>query len=261
VATALPACAKQNAIHLPNGAIAVNALRPVIAFLGLLACSRADTPDRSDSAMPDSTVLIAMDSGAPKLEPRDEADASFREFRTRTLEALSRRDTTYLYGMLAPEIRNTFGDDDGIDGFRRVWNMNDATTSHVWAALTRVLNMGGQQPTDSNFTAPYVHAFWPDSMDAFGFVAVTMADARIHEAPGNGSTVKGAASYSILRFRNWHGLPESGVATDSSWAEVELPGGATGWMRGVDVYSPVSWRAMFVRRGERWVMIFFVAGD
>ena len=228
----------------------------------MLACARADTPDRSDTTRPDSAVAIApIDSGAPKLDPRDEASPSFREFRARTIEALARKDTAYLYGMLAPEIKNTFGGDDGIDGFRRVWKMDNPATSEVWTALARVLNMGGQQATDSNFTAPYVYAFWPDSMDSFSFVAVTKADARVHETAGASSTVKGIASHSILRFKNWQGLGESGVAVDSTWAEVELPGGATGWLRGTDVYSPVSWRAMFMKRGDRWLMVFFVAGD
>lgn len=247
----------------------VDALRRVIAVLifcpGLIAgqaCSQGDSTVPSDSATADSaTPVAALDGGAPELEPRDEASPSFREFRARTLEALARRDTTYLFGMLAPEIRNTFGDDDGIAGFRRVWNMDEPANSQVWTALTRVLNMGGQQATDSTFTAPYVHAFWPDSIDAFEFVAVIRADARIHESPGGDTPARGSASHSILPIKAWHGLGESGVAADSTWAQVELPGGTTGWMRGVDVYSPVSWRAMFVKRGDRWSMIFFVAGD
>ena len=228
------------------------------------ACAPNEDGKAIDSANAPPAAPAAtsgVDSGAPKLLPRDEANASFQEFRARTLDALARKDTAYLYGMLAPEIRNTFGGDDGIEGFRRVWTMENAAQSDVWTALTRVLNMGGQQPTDSNFTAPYVYAFWPDSMDSFGFLAVTKSDARVYETPAEGAVVKGTASHSILRFKNWRGLGESGVAADSTWAQLELSGGATGWMRGADVYSPVSWRAMFVKRGDRWLMIFFVAGD
>lgn len=237
----------------------VAGLIPVVVTL---ACSRTDSTVKADSTRLDSAVSeTAIDSGAPKLEPRDEANASFQEFRARTLAALARKDTAYLYGMLAPEIKNTFGDDDGVEGFRRIWRMENAAGSSVWTALSRVLSMGGQQPTDSNFTAPYVYAFWPDSMDSFGFVAVTKSDGRVYESPAESSPVKGIASHSILRFKNWQGLGESGVAADSSWAQIELPGGATGWMRGADVYSPVSWRAMFMKRGDRWLMIFFVAGD
>jgi hypothetical protein len=56
-------------------------------------------------------------------------------------------------------------------------------------------------------------------------------------------------------------MPESDIAADTTWAHVELTDGTTGWISGVSVYSPVSWRAMFVHRGGRWRMVFFAAGD
>lgn len=231
-----------------------------VACFSLAACAR-DVAHEADSARPDSVAALAMvDSGAPKLLPRDEANESFRQFRSGALAALARRDTAFLYGILAPEIRNTFGGDDGIAGFRRVWKMDDPN-SDVWAALTRVLTMGGQQPTDSQFTAPYVYAFWPDTMDAFEHVAVTGDSVPVHEAPDPDSRLRGGAHYSILKFREWRGLPMSGVAADTTWARVVLPNADSGWIRGASVYSPVGWRAMFVRRNGRWLMLLFVAGD
>lgn len=233
----------------------------VIFGLVLAACAKEEVAQESDSARPDSAVVLTMvDSGAPKLLPRDEANESFRQFRSGALRALASRDTSFLYAMLAPEIKNTFGGDDGIAGFRRVWKMDQAN-SDVWTALIRVLTMGGQQPTDSQFTAPYVYAFWPDSMDAFEHVAVIGDTARVHEAAAPDSRVLGGALHSILKFREWRGLPASGVAADTTWAKVLLPNADSGWILGASVYSPVGWRAMFVRRGGRWLMIFFVRGD
>jgi len=234
-----------------------------MALMALMAGACAandDAPDR-DAAPDDSAVTYTyVDSGAPKLEPRDEANDSFREFRSRALAAFARRDTAFLYGMLTPDIKNSFGGDDSIAGFRRIWRM-DAPGSDLWTALMRVLTMGGQQPSDSQFIAPYVFAFWPDSMDSFEHVAVIGDSVRVLEAPAAGARVLGAALNSILKFREWQGMPESGVAADTTWAQVQLPDGSSGWIRGASVYSPVSWRAMFVRRGERWQMILFVAGD
>ena len=230
------------------------------AFI-LVACESENVSQESDSARRDSAVALTMvDGGAPKLPPRDEADESFRQFRSGALAALAHRDTAFLYGMLAPEIRNTFGDDDGIAGFRRVWKM-DEPNSDVWMALIRVLSMGGQQATDSQFTAPYVYAFWPDSMDAFEHVAVTGDSVRVQDAPAPDARILGGAHHSILKFREWRGLPMSGVAADTTWARIVLPNADTGWIRGASVYSPVSWRAMFVRRDGRWLMLLFVAGD
>ena len=201
-----------------------------------------------------------IDSGAPKLLPRDEANASFREFRTQLLAALSRRDTTFLYGIIAPEIKNSFGGDGGIDGFKRQWQMEDPETP-VWTALSRVLDMGGEQSSDSIFVAPYVYAFWPDSLDAFEHIAVTGSAVKVYQQPLAEARVLGTVDQSILRVREWRGLSSAGVPADSIWANVQLPSGASGWIRSADVYSAVGWRAMFVRHGDRWMMVFFVAGD
>ena len=234
--------------------------KATICALLLTACAKEEVAQESESARPDSTtVLVMVDSGAPKLFPRDDANESFRQFRSEALRALARRDTAYLYGMLAPEIKNSFGGDDGIAGFRRVWKM-DEPNSDVWTALIRVLTLGGQQPTDSQFTAPYVYAFWPDSMDAFEHVAVIGDSVRVHASPAD-SRILGGALHSILKAKEWSGMPPSGVAADTTWARVMLPNADSGWIRGASVYSPVSWRAMFVRRDGRWLMIFFVAGD
>ena len=227
----------------------------------VLACSRGDVAERTDSAVAvDSVVLAKIDSGAQKLLPRDEANESFRQFRTQLLDALSRKDTAFLYGILDPVVKNSFGGDEGIDGFKRLWEMDSATTP-VWTALTRVLSMGGQQADDTIFVAPYVFAFWPDSLDSFEHVAVTGSTVKVYESPLMDARALGTADHSILRVRAWKGLTSEGIPADTIWANVQLPDGTLGWIRSADVYSPVGWRAMFVRQGGRWRMVFFVAGD
>lgn len=229
--------------------------------LALAACAGDDERAGADSSGTESTATYALiDSSALKLLPRDEANDSFRAFRSRALGAFARRDTAFLHAMLAPEIKVSFGPENGSDEFKRMWKTH-APDSDVWTALMRVLTMGGEQTSDSQFVAPYVYAFWPDSVDAFEHVTVIGDSVRVLESPTTDARVLGAALNSILKLIQWNGLPESGVATDTTWAQVQLPGGGSGWIRGASVYSPVSWRAMFVRRGERWQMVFFVAGD
>jgi hypothetical protein len=151
------------------------------------ACAGSEHAADADSIPDDSAVAFSfVDSGAPKLLPRDEANESFREFRSRALAALARQDTAFLHAMIAPGIRKSFSGDDGVEGLKRSWKM-DAPRSDVWTALMRVLTMGGQQPSDSQFIAPYVHAFWPDSMDAFEHVAAIGDSVRVLEAPAVGA--------------------------------------------------------------------------
>jgi hypothetical protein len=172
-----------------------------------------DTTSRTATTQtppPATERLPLLDSGAPALLPRDEADASFRSFRTTTLAALSARDTTYLYSILAADIKNSFGGDDSI---------------------------------------------------AFEHVAVVTANAAVRDEASRAAMPIGRLSHSILKIEDWHNLGQSGAATDSTWARVRLPGGRSAWVRGLDVYSPVSWRAFFVRRNGRWILQLFVAGD
>ena len=55
---------------------------------------------------------------ASKFLPHDEASQQpdFFSFRARLLVSLAGRDTTGLLNVVAPEIRNTFGDDNGVNG-------------------------------------------------------------------------------------------------------------------------------------------------
>ena len=241
------------------GGLTLKRITAQLAWL-LVACTAAETSRDDSAATLDTVAVAAVDRGAPLLEPRDEANESFRLFRAEALRKLAARDTTYLYGMLAPEIRNSFGPDDSVSHFKRIWKMEESRPD-VWMALIRVLTMGGQQPADSTFTAPYVYAFWPDSIDAFEHVAVVGNGVRVQESPGANGREVGRASNSILKFVEWQGMPESGVAADTTWVQVLLPNGTRGWIRGASVYSPVSWRAMFARRDGRWRMLLFVAGD
>lgn len=112
--------------------------------------------------------------------------------------------------------------------------------------------MGGKLEADGTFSAPYVFAFWPDSVDAFEYVAVTSKGARVYERAVGTSKVIGTASYSVLK-REYTG--------DETWTKVTLPDRRTAFMRNTDVYSPVDYRAFFERRNARWVMLALLAGD
>jgi hypothetical protein len=232
-------------------------------LLILVACEAPEERREADPAMPVPEApapLPAVDSSAAKFLPDDQADESFRAFRDSTLAALTRKDTRHLYGILAPDIRSSFGSDDGINGFRRMWDIEDPDT-RLWSELARVLRMGGAFAGDSVFMAPYVYALWPDTLDAFEFVAVTSPRAVVRSAPATSADTIAAASYGVLPLEKWRGMPESPAEPDTSWAGVVLPDGRSGWLRSEDVHSPVGWRAIFARRDGQWVMTAFVAGD
>jgi hypothetical protein len=222
-------------------------------------------PAANDSvAVPSAPVA---DSGAPKLLPIDEADSSFAQFRRELLVRLQQRDTAYLYSILAPEIKNSFGGDDRLEGFKRIWKMDRPDSSKVWAELTRVLTLGGRLHVDQSnnnlttFIAPYVFAIWPNTVDAFEHVAVTDANVPVYQRPDATAPVAGTVSHSILKLEEWQSLDDDAAPRPGSFARVKLPSGKSVWISADQVYSPVSWRAFFEKRDGRWVMTLFVAGD
>ncbi|MEX2281561.1 MAG: SH3 domain-containing protein [Gemmatimonadota bacterium] len=236
----------------------------IIGCVLLVACgSDARTADGvagdSVAVQPTQHAGAPAVPGLPKLLPVDQADASFAAFRAEVLAALQRKDTSYLYALLAPEIKIGFGGGDSIAGFRRLWQPSDPE-SQVWDALTRALSLGGKM-TDTTFNFPYVFAFWPDSIDAFEHVAITGSNVTVHEDADEQAPVIATLSHDIVPVENWQKLGERGVPTRDTWAQIKLPGDRTAYVNGLNAYSPVSWRGFFTKRGGRWLLVFFVAGD
>jgi hypothetical protein len=161
--------------------------------------------------------------------------------------------------MLAPAIKIGFGGGDGIAGFKQLWQPSNAE-SLIWDVLTRALSMGGKL-TDSTFVFPYVYAFWPDSIDAFEHVAITGENVLAHEDADEQSPAVATLNHDIVAVENWQGLGDKGVPTRASWVQIKLPSGSTAFVNGTSAYSPVSWRGFFEKRGGRWVLTMFVAGD
>jgi hypothetical protein len=170
-------------------------MRRFVCALGLLLCAcrggaREDgAPPRADSGAVDSVVAAQPDlpslsaDSARKMMPLDESaqDTSFARFRTQLLQAIQRRDTTFLYSILAAEIKNSFGGDDSIAGFRRLWRP-DSAGSQVWSVLEHVLRLGAVRHGEG-FSAPYVFAKWSNQIDPFENAAIVSDRAVVRAQP------------------------------------------------------------------------------
>jgi hypothetical protein len=235
----------------------------------LCACAGAGDEQAGTAAVTDGTQAAATaalpdvpegDRGATRLLPVDEADTSFAEFRRRALAALQERDTAFVYGILAPDIKSSFGGDAGRADFQIMWKLDQPDSSLLWHALTRVLTLGGKAQGDS-FVAPYVFAVWPDTIDAFAHVAVTGQNVAAYAQPNATAPAMARLTHSILPVEEWQGQDDNGTPLPDGFARVRLPDGRSVWVRSADVYSPVGWRAFFEKREGRWIMTIFVAGD
>lgn len=198
---------------------------------------------------------------ASRLPPRDDAvqQPDFFGVRAGLLTALARRDTVELLNVVAPEIRNTFGDDNGRAAFRRLWHL-DAPASEVWAELTAVLALGGTLQNESTFVAPYVFSEWPSRYDAFDHLAVVASGVLIRAEPNATASVLARASFEVVqRARTTPRVLTPAEA--AAWEPIQLGNGQVGYVAKKFLRSPVAYRAVFVRRENRWTMMTFIAGD
>jgi len=200
-------------------------------------------------------------SGYPALLPIDEASQrpEFFSVRAQLQAAVARRDWPAVRTVVHPKIRNTFGDDDGIGAFERIWKV-ESGDSPLWATLGTVLALGGTFDQSGNFVAPYVFSQWPGRLDAFDHVAVIGSRVRVRAAPRPDADVLGLLSHVIVR-RSLNGGEPIAAEVAERWTRVALAGGRTGFISSAYVRSPVDYRAIFTEVDGRWQLMTLIAGD
>ena len=196
-----------------------------------------------------------------KLLPVDEASRQpdFFAFRARLLVALARRDTSALLRTVAPEIRNSFGDDNGVAAFRRRWRL-EAQDSELWGELAAVLALGGTFENDSTFVAPYVFGRWPAGFDSFEYLAVIASNVRVRFKPSFTAPVLARVSFELVKRAPTTPSPLT-PAEGAFWEPVQFRNCQIGYVAKELLRSPVGYRAVFARRNGGWAMVTLIAGD
>ena len=202
-----------------------------------------------------------------KIYPVDEAahDPEFFAFRARLLAALQNRDTNFLYGIVAPDILNSFGGDGGPDEFKEHWKP-EQPASELWSTLTEILALGGKfRKTDpaqgygsKMFIAPYVFAVESDGYDPFEYGVTVGHGVRVREQASRTSAVLATLDFDVIRVTDWKHLPD---ADGRSWIAIQLRDGRRGYVAAEFIRSRITYRAIFVFREGRWLLKTLVAGD
>lgn len=196
-----------------------------------------------------------------KLYPVDEAakDPAFFTFRARLIQAVQRRDVNYLLSILSPKVSNDFGGGEGIADFKQKWKP-ERSQSEVWIELAKVLSLGGAFDKDGAFSAPYLHARWPqDEGDVFEVGAIIGENVRVRAAPQINASVIRTLSFDIVDVPDWQTAKARGEKRQ--WIKVKLSDGQTGYVAEEFIRSPIDYRAVFEKQNGRWVMTAFIAGD
>lgn len=207
-------------------------------------------------------LLLQIYSAAntEKLYPVDEAekDASFIKFREELMLAVQKQDTKFILSVLDENIVNSFGGNDGVQGFKEHWRLASKDTE-LWKTLYSVLTMGGSFEMFENektFCAPYVYSKWLDAHDPFEHVAITGKNVKVREKPSPDAKAIGLLTYDVVKKedRKWNN-------NTSDWVKVFMASGKTGYVSEKYTRSPIDYRACFKKVNGQWRMTVLVAGD
>lgn len=204
------------------------------------------------------------------VKPVDEGpkDASFLAFRTKLIAAAEKKDVNHIIGILDPKITVSFGGHEGINDFKSYWKINDKN-SRFWEEFLRVIKNGGHFNGEgrnrmNSFNAPY-DVTPPEDLDHWEHHAIFGNNVNLREQPNMNAKVITRLSYNIVRIdepaaiRKKTGSGEWDWVYD--WHKVETLGGLKGWVKAEYVRSWAGYRAGFEKKGGKWKMIYFVAGD
>lgn len=196
-----------------------------------------------------------------RLAPTDEGqrDTSFLTFRNGLKIIIARRDVKALMRIVAPNIKNSFGGDDGAANFRKMWKPA-AARSDIWPVLALMIGMGGRFENKTTFVAPYVHSNFPDDLDGFETIVVTDKDAVMRVRPRADAAVVRTLAYDILTIVKPSDKLQHEAGPDD-WLEVSDAQGKRGFVLQRQLRSPIDFRAVFEKRKARWRMTDLVVGD
>jgi hypothetical protein len=198
-------------------------------------------------------LLAASAAGAERLPPVDESasDASFEAFKAQLQGALQRKDVRGLLNAVDPQVRVSFGDDNGISAFRRQWRLERPNQSPIWEELGTVLRLGVTRD-ENEFIAPYVFTRFPQTLDAFTHAAVVKPQATLRASAAETSPKVAVLDYDVVELLG---------ARRRGWVEVRTLGGKQGWVQEGDIRSPINYRAFFEKKGGQWKLTAFLIGD
>ncbi len=200
-----------------------------------------------------------------KLLPRDESRTvpSFARFAARLRKAAEQGDVRTLRDVLAPDVMLDF-EPATPDAVLRAF---DVTEGSPWRALRTALTLGVvREEEEGMFVAPYVSGPTPVEIDILELV-VTGANVQVRDRPDRTARIIGHLSYDIVargpEDKSDQELFNANDAPDgpAAWVQIVTPSGASGYLYGAFVRSPISWRFHFRRVNGVWKIVFVTAGD
>lgn len=214
-----------------------------ILILLLLCALPGLAKAEEDKAEPAQTsIVFPVDEATQKPE--------FFTFRRDLIKALIARDHKAVQDIMSPDLKYSFGEQTGQQGFDDEWQLT-APESRFYPMLLEILLNGGAF-TGETFCAPYT--FTSDKVsDPFTEVILIAKDVPMYDAPSLEASVLTRLSFEILTMQE--------NASPQGWQAVKTSEGLAGYIQTHFLRSPIDYRACFSPENGAYKMNLFIAGD
>lgn len=197
----------------------------------------------------------ALAAEAVRFLPVDEAAQvpEFFAFRAKLQAAIACRDIETIKGALQRDVKLSFGDENGVEAFDRIWEPS-SPQSPLWKTLGTTLALGGTFDADGSFTAPYVFTTWPEDYDPFEYAAILDPAVPVRSAADFKSPLLTRLEFTIVKKADT-------MSPEEGWTKITLSDGRFGYVETSHLRSPLDHRIRFAKVEGKWQVVFFLAGD
>jgi hypothetical protein len=203
-----------------------------------------------------------------QLMPSDDSasDKDFSQFISKFKKDVKNKNIEALKKSIAPDISYTFGDEDGIKGFLKIWKLDkNPKNSEFWGEMDKILSMGSAYYNEekTSHAYPYLFVTFPPDYDSYEYAAVTGRKVNVRKVPSSKSPVVKTLDYEIVKPINVESDPKKEKIDGYTgiWVNVMTAGGNTGYIFSRYLHSPIGYRAIFEKQAKGWMLTAFISGD
>jgi len=211
-----------------------------------------------------AATIIALSLGGPVMaEPTiiepvsDRQDADLNSLIATLDKAAEAKDFAPFEAALTPTSTASFGGDEGPEGFRRSYGI-DQPDSLFWAAWLEAAALGGTFVQTDLYVLPYTAGELPDNADPYLSIIAVGDRTLLYAAPKEGAKVLGDVTHQLLEKLDIE--PADMEKTGPDYLRVKADMGE-GYVRVSETRSPLDYRAVFELVDGKWKLSAFVAGD
>ena len=205
-------------------------------------------------ALATSTLSAAQVRRSPPVD-HCASDRSFADFRRRLITAVDHHSTRFILSIISDDVQSSFGGDPGRADFIAHWQLDRPAQSVLWRELGAALRLGCARVEGGAFWAPSFSAptDGDDSDELIPRFIAVVPGAVLRAGASDGARVIAALDWDVMTALDNDG--------HSPWIAARLADGRRGFVRRREVRDLADYRAVFEKRGGRWRMTAFIAGD